>query len=324
MSDPRDRGAPADPHPYEALTPELVLAAVDASGHASDGRLLALNSYENRVYQVGIEGGRFVVVKFYRPQRWTDAAIREEHAFAAELVAAELPVVAPLAHEGETLLMHGGFRYAVFPRVGGRAPELDGAEAAAWMGRTLGRIHAVGARAPFRHRGGIDLDSHVREPMRQVLEGPLLPADCAARYRAAIEAALPPLAAAWSRAQPLERLRLHGDCHPGNVLWTEAGPLLVDLDDARSGPAVQDLWMLMTGREVQREALLEGYAQFRNFDHGELALVEALRLMRQIHYAGWLSSRWQDPAFPPAFPWAAEARWWDTHVNDIREGAQAL
>lgn len=313
-----------DPHPYDALTPDLVLAAVDAAGHASDGRLLALNSYENRVYQVGLEGGRFVVVKFYRPGRWTDAAIAEEHAFTAELAAAELPVVAPLSHAGETLLEHAGFRYAVFPRRGGRAPELDGAEAAAWMGRTLGRVHAVGARAPFVHRGGIDLESHVRAPMRQVLEGPLLPDACVARYRAAIEAALPPLADAWSRAQPVERLRLHGDCHPGNVLWTETGPLLVDLDDARSGPAIQDLWMLMTGAEAQREALLEGYSQFRALDYVELSLVEPLRLMRQIHYAGWLSSRWQDPAFPPAFPWAAEARWWDTHVNDIREGADAL
>jgi Ser/Thr protein kinase RdoA (MazF antagonist) len=313
-----------DPHPYDALTPDVVLGAADAVGFATDGRLLALNSYENRVYQLGLDGGGFVVAKFYRPGRWSDAAIGEEHAFAAELVAAELPVVAPIARDGTTLFVHAGFRFALFPRRGGRAPELEGADAAAWMGRTLGRVHAVGARAGFVYRERIGVDAMVRGAARQVLAGALLPPVLAARYRAAADAAARALDDAWRAVGPVATLRLHGDCHAGNVLWTDAGPLLVDLDDARSGPAVQDLWMLFSGSEAQRAALIEGYEQFRPFDLRELTLAEPLRLMRQIHYAGWLSSRWSDPAFPFAFPWAAEPRWWETHADDIREGTERL
>ena len=311
-------------HPYDALTPDVVLTAVDAHGFATDGRLLALNSYENRVYQLGLEGGGFVVAKFYRPGRWSDAAIDEEHAFAAELVEAELPVVAPIERDGRTLFFHAGFRLALFPRRGGRAPELEGADAAAWMGRTLGRLHAVGARRAFAHRERIGVDSMVRGAARFVLDGPLLPPALASRYRAATDDAARVLDAAWRSAGPVATLRLHGDCHAGNVLWTDAGPLLVDLDDARTGPAVQDLWMLFTGTAAQRAAMIEGYEQFRPFDPAELALAEPLRLMRQIHYAGWLSARWADPAFPAAFGFAGESRWWEMHLNDIREATGAL
>lgn len=313
-----------DGHPYDALTPEVVIDAIEAVGFAADGRLLALNSFENRVYQIGLEDRSFVIAKFYRPSRWSDAAIAEEHAYTRELVEAELPVVAPLERDGGTVFMHAGFRFAVFPRRGGRAPELEHLDVAEWMGRTLARVHLIGARDRFAHRASIDVEGYVRDAMRAVLAGPLLPRNLERRYEAAALAAAAALDGAWAAVEPVRRLRLHGDCHPGNVLWNEQGPLLVDLDDARTGPAVQDLWMLFTGEEAQRHALLEGYAQFRELDYRELGLIESLRLMRQIHYAGWISARWDDPAFPAAFPWAAEARWWEGHVGDLIEGIEGL
>ena len=313
----------ADLHPYDELTPERVLGAVEAAGYATDGRLLALNSFENRVYQLGLEDRSFVVAKFYRPGRWSDAQILEEHAYTAELAEAEIAVVAPLARDGETLHRHEGFRYAVFPRRGGRAPELEGLEVAAWIGRTLGRLHAVGARTRFAARPPIDPGTHVDRPAQDVLDSGLVPGALEHRYAAAIEAVRAAVGAAWSAAAA-STLRLHGDSHPGNVLWTEAGPTFVDFDDARSGPAVQDLWMLFTGGEAQREALIEGYEQFRLFDRSELALLEPLRVMRQVHFAGWIAARWDDPAFPRAFPFAGEPRWWEQHVADLAEAADGL
>ncbi len=309
--------------PYAGLHPERVLDAIAAAGLAPDGRLLALNSYENRVYQVGLEDGSFIVAKFYRPARWSDAAIGEEHAFTLELAAAELPVVAPLAFHGRTLLDHAGFRYALFPRRGGRAPELESAEPLLWMGRLIARLHGVGGRTPFRHRGVLDRATLVARPARAVLACGLLPADRRERYRAAIDRLDAAIAAREIALGPLRHLRLHGDCHPGNVLWTDAGPHFVDLDDARMGPAVQDLWMLAHDATAM-EALLEGYAEFGDFDRRELALVPALRAMRQVHHAGWIAARWHDPAFPAAFPFAAEARWWDEHLEDLAVAAQAL
>lgn len=309
--------------PYAGLHPERVLDAIAAAGLAPDGRLLALNSYENRVYQVGLEDGSFIVAKFYRPARWSDAAIGEEHAFTLELAAAELPVVAPLAFAGRTLLEHAGFRYALFPRRGGRAPELESAEPLRWMGRLIARLHGVGGRAPFRHRGVLDRATLIARPARAVLTSGLLPADRRERYRAAIARLDAAIAAREAALGPMRHLRLHGDCHPGNVLWTDAGPHFVDLDDACMGPAVQDLWMLAHGA-VEMEALLEGYAEFGEFDRRELALVPALRAMRQVHHAGWIAARWHDPAFPAAFPFAAEARWWDEHLDDLAAAAEAL
>jgi Ser/Thr protein kinase RdoA (MazF antagonist) len=264
-----------------------------------------------------------VVAKFYRPARWSDAAILEEHAFTHELAEAEIEVVAPLARDGATLFTHAGFRFALFPRRGGRAPELEGLEVAAWMGRTLGRLHAIGARTRFAHRASIDVDALVREPMHAVLGSELLPSALAPRYQRAVEDAAGALDAVWREVAP-GPLRLHGDCHPGNVLWTDSGPRLVDFDDARNGPAVQDLWMLLTGTDAQRNALLEGYESFRAFDPREWRLLDALPLMRQIHYAGWLAARWDDPAFPPSFPWAAEPRYWETHLRDVLEGTERL
>jgi len=309
--------------PYEGLSPDVVLAAVDAGGAWSDGRLLALNSYENRVFQVGLEDGGFVVAKFYRPGRWTDAAIEEEHAFARELAEAELPMVAPLVVEGRTLLREAGYRYALYPRRGGRAPSLESTDQLEWLGRLLGRMHAIGARERFTARTTLDRATMIEGPVRAALGSDLLPAHLFDAYRDAARRVDDAVAACFDAVGPVRRIRLHGDCHPGNVLWTDAGPHFVDLDDARMGPAVQDLWMLASD-DAMLDALLEGYGQFRELDPGELALIPALRAMRQVHYAGWIAERWHDPAFPAAFPFAAEARWWEQHIADLHELADGL
>ena len=309
--------------PYEGLSPDRVLDAVAACGLWTDGRLLALNSYENRVWQVGLEEGGAVIAKFYRPHRWTDAAILEEHSFAQELVAAELPIVAPLIFGGRTLLHHDGFRYALTSRHGGRAPSLESVEQLEWLGRLIARMHAVGARSAFVHRGRIDRASMVEQPMRDVLAARLLPVTSHDRYRAAVQRLDRAITARFEAIGPVQQLRLHGDCHPGNVLWTDAGPHFVDLDDARTGPAVQDLWMLAPDERAMT-ALLDGYTSMRDFDHAERALIPALRAMRQLHYAGWIAARWDDPAFPAAFPFAAEARWWEQHIADLHELSDEL
>jgi Ser/Thr protein kinase RdoA (MazF antagonist) len=312
-----------DPAPYAGLTPDVVLDAVSACGLWPDGRLLALNSYENRVWQVGIEDATPVIAKFYRPGRWSDAAIAEEHAFAQELAAAELPVVAPLRFAAGTLLQHAGFRYALAPRRGGRAPELESAAQLQWLGRLIARMHVVGARTSFVHRASVDRAALVTQPVQAVLASSLLPTDLALNYRAAATRLDAAIATRLAAIGPVRQLRLHGDCHPGNVLWTDLGPHFVDFDDAATGPAVQDLWMLAHDERAMT-ALLDGYRQFRDFDDGELALIPALRAMRQVHHAGWIAARWADPAFPAAFPFAAEARWWNQHVTDLHELADAL
>jgi Ser/Thr protein kinase RdoA (MazF antagonist) len=300
-----------------------VLDAVGACGLWPDGRLLALNSYENRVWQVGIEDAAPVIAKFYRPGRWSDEAIEEEHAFARELADAELPVVAPLAFDGRTLLRHGGYRYALSPRRGGRAPTLESIEQLEWLGRLIARLHAVGARQPFAHRGRIDRATMIGQPVQAVLASTLLPAHLRNGYLAATQRLDDAVAARLDAVGPVRTLRLHGDCHPGNLLWTDAGPHFVDLDDARMGPAVQDLWMLAHD-EPAMQSLLDGYAQMRDFDPAELALLPVLRAMRQVHHAGWIALRWHDPAFPAAFPFAAEPRWWEQHIADLHELADTL
>ena len=308
--------------PYAKLSPDCVLDAIEAEGFEPDGRLLALASYENRVYQVGIEDDEPLVAKFYRPARWSDAAIAEEHAFALELADAELPIVAPLVLEGRSLLQHEGFRFALYPRRGGRAPELESADHLAWMGRLLARMHGIGARARFHQRGVIDADTFIRHAADAVLASELLPERLDEVYRRRTDA-LADLIDARFEATAATRIRLHGDCHAGNVLWTDSGPHFVDLDDARSGPAVQDLWMLAPSPRAL-DALLEGYVEFRDFDVRELALIEPLRIMRQIHWAGWVAARWHDPAFPRAFGYVGEARWWEQHLHDLAEAQARL
>ncbi len=310
-------------HPYSSLTPDRALAALDSTGLRADGRLLALNSYENRVYQMGVEDGLPVVVKFYRPQRWSDAAILEEHAFTQALAANEIPVVAPLQLNGATLHVHEGFRFAVYPKQGGRMPEFDRAGTLQWMGRFLGRIHAVGAQHDFVHRPALDIESFGYASRDFLRSGSWLPPDLKAAWDSVVEHALASVANCYARAGEVRAIRLHGDCHAGNVLWTDAGPHFVDFDDSRMGPAVQDLWMLLSGerdaQQAQLAEILAGYEDFMEFDPRELYLVEALRTLRLIHYAAWLARRWDDPAFPAAFPWFNTQQYWQARILELRE-----
>ena len=322
-------------HPYETLTPDVVLDALASVGLYGDGRLLGLSSYENRVYQVHLEdpvdGVSIVVAKFYRPGRWTDAQILEEHAFSAELHLAEVPAVAPLAPQGRTLHHHAGFPFSVSPRRGGRAPELDDGEVLEWIGRYLARLHTVGAKHPFAVRPALDLASFGEEPRDWLLAHDAIPLDVQGDWERACAQALKQVAGALAQAQAagVRNLRLHGDCHPGNILWTpDAGPHFVDLDDARTGPAVQDLWMLLSGDRSQRQrqlgGLLDGYEQLRDFDRNELALIEPLRTLRLIHYSAWLARRWDDPAFPINFPWFGTTDYWRGQVLMLEEQMEAM
>ena len=314
--------------PYAELSPDIVLDALEAVGHRCDGRVLALNSYENRVYQIGVEDGPPVVAKFYRPARWSDAAIREEHAFAAELDAQQIPVVAPLRRDAESLFVHGGFRYAVFPRRGGRWPELGTADDREWVGRFLGRIHAVGRAGRFAERGRLRVDALGREAREAVLDGDWMPDYLAAKYEDVTDRLLAVIEAQAEDWGGARIGRILGDCHRGNILWTDAGPHFVDLDDCLSGPAIQDLWMLLAGSQqemrTQLTDLLKGYEQFADFDRGETALIEPLRALRMIHYSAWLARRWHDPAFPRAFPWFAEPRYWEEHYRALEDQLTAV
>ncbi|MEE4639603.1 MAG: serine/threonine protein kinase [Wenzhouxiangella sp.] len=308
--------------PFAMLGPERVLEAAEALDLVTDGRLLALNSYENRVWQIGLEEADPVIAKFYRPARWSDQAILEEHAFTAELAVSGLSVVAPLIFDGNTLHEHAGFRYALFPRQGGHAPEPEDEDALKRIGRALGRLHAVGQAGAFAHRGSISIEALGSGPRDWLLENQWIPYHLESAFRTLTDDLLAHVSAAWERAGEYRPIRLHGDCHPGNILWRE-GPHFVDLDDCRTGPAVQDLWMLISGERHDREQqwgwLLEAYATFCEFDPRELHLVEALRALRMIHYQGWLAQRWNDPAFPLAFPWFEDERHWENLIGQLRE-----
>jgi Ser/Thr protein kinase RdoA (MazF antagonist) len=309
--------------PFGPLTPDFILTAVEASGLRCDGRLLTLNSYENRVYQVGIEDAAPLIAKFYRPGRWSDAAILEEHTFLAELAEAEIPAVPALEIDGKTLHHHEGFRIALFARRGGRAPELDDPEVLGWLGRFLGRIHAIGARQPFAHRPDLTIRNFGEQPRDELLQSSFLPPELREAWLSVVNQALDGVRRCFDRAGELPMIRLHGDVHGGNVLWTDSGPHFVDFDDARNGPAVQDLWMLLSGDAPamarQFDSVLEGYEQFADFDPRSLNLVEALRSLRLIHYAGWIAKRWDDPAFPAAFSWFDTPRYWQDMILALRE-----
>jgi Ser/Thr protein kinase RdoA (MazF antagonist) len=315
-------------HPYDTLTPDSIIAAVEALGHVCDGRILALNSYENRVYQVGREEAAPVVAKFYRPARWTTAAILEEHEFALELARAEIPVIAPDVYDGRSLHEHGGFRYAVYPRAGGRWPELGTSDDRQWMGRFLARIHMVGRSRRFEHRQRLDWETMGVDTVEYLLEQGWIPPHIEEAYESVANDALDLVAQRFEEAAPCREIRLHGDCHPGNVLWTDDGPHFVDLDDCMTGPAIQDLWMLLSGKNEemrgQLDDLLAGYEEFADFDRHEVTLIEPLRTLRIMHYAGWLARRWNDPAFPRAFPWFEEPKYWEQHVLNLREQIAAM
>jgi Ser/Thr protein kinase RdoA (MazF antagonist) len=313
--------------PYQRLVPDLVLAAIETTGIRGNGSILALNSYENRVYQIGTDDG-FVVAKFYRPGRWADKAILEEHAFSLELAAQEIPVVAPIVIDGRTLHEHDGYRFALFPRRGGRWPELGSKDERVWMGRFVGRIHAVGGTRRFNARQTLSIEQLGRRSVADLLKSDWIPDHLTQSYRSITADALAAIERNFDEAAPYRELRIHGDCHPGNVLWTDHGPHFVDLDDCMNGPAVQDLWLFLSGSRDemggQLADLLEGYEQFRDFDYRELRLIEALRTLRMIHYTAWIARRWSDPAFPRAFPWFAENKYWEEHVLALREQRGAL
>lgn len=317
-----------DTPPYRNLTPDCILDAIDSAGFRCDGRMQALNSYENRVYQAWLEDDTSLIAKFYRPGRWSDAAILEEHHYALELAEREIPVVAPMMISGKTMHEHAGYRFALYPRRPGRSPELEDLETLRWLGRFIGRIHAVGALQPFVHRPAINIDSFAREPSRFVLEHNFVPTDLRETYRSVVDDVIGRVERAYDRAGRISSIRLHGDCHAGNILWTEEGPHFVDLDDARMGPPVQDIWMWLSGErnamQSQLSAVIAGYREFNDFETAQLALIEALRTLRMIHYAGWLARRWDDPAFPAAFTFFNTQRYWQDHILELREQAAAL
>ena len=360
MNAPLSTNPMAPRHAFETLTPDVVLDALASVGLFGDGRMTALSSYENRVYQVHLEHGldrdtaapRSVVVKFYRPERWTEAQIREEHSFSFELMSAEIPVIGPLVLQRDHLHHHAGFAFSVSPQRGGRPPELDDFEVLEWVGRFLARIHTVGAAKPFVHRPALDVQSFGIDSMDWLLSHDMVPLDVQAAWQKVCKNAIDLIAAQayFTRATTkssskngknnendadsgIQTIRLHGDCHPGNILWTptdapHGGPHFVDLDDARSGPAVQDLWMLLSGdrrqRTTQLSALVDGYEQFRPFDRRELALIEPLRTLRLIHYSAWLARRWQDPTFPSNFPWFGTSDYWTSQVHMLEEQMEAM
>ena len=309
--------------PFSHLDPDRILEAVESLGFECDGRVLALNSYENRVYRIGRDNGLPLVAKFYRPERWTDVAILEEHAFSAELLAADISVVAPLIINEQTLHHDQQLRFALFPMQGGHAPEPGDKETLIHIGRALGRLHCVGASKDFNYREKLGIENKAEEPVHYLLKAHWLPQELEDNFISLCEQLIDQIEHAWQRAGHFETLRLHGDCHPGNLLWRDNTVHFVDLDDALTGPAMQDCWMLLNGsfetRSQQMAWLLEGYEVFRKFNRAELHLIEALRAMRIIHYHAWIARRWHDPAFPAAFPWFESSRHWEGVITQLQE-----
>ena len=314
-----------DTHPFARLSPDVVMDAVESVGFRCDARILELNSYENRVFQIGIEDADPVIGKFYRPARWTDEQILEEHAFSAELADADISAVAPLSLGASTLSQFDDFRFALYPRRGGRAPDLDNLDNLEILGRAVGRIHSIGARIPFAHRPSITTDDYGYASREYLLRNGFIPAAYERDYRALTDELL---AAIDGRLEPHRFIRLHGDCHMGNVLWRDDVPHFVDFDDARMGPAVQDLWMMLSGEgseaNLQISAILEGYRAFMDFELAELALIEPLRSLRIMYHAAWLGRRWDDPAFPRAFPFYNTGHYWSQHLLQLRDQIERL
>jgi Ser/Thr protein kinase RdoA (MazF antagonist) len=309
---------------FSGLTPDLILDAIESQGILVESGLLALNSYENRVYQFVAEDKKRYVAKFYRPQRWSQAQIQEEHDFSIELASHEIPVVAPLVNNKQSLHVYDDFYFALFPSVGGRQFEVDDLNQVEWMGRFIGRIHAVAKSANFVHRPIISVDDYLITPLQELQNSPLIPSGLHQAFFTILQQVAD---LALSLYTSTNNIRLHGDCHPGNILWRD-GPTFVDLDDCRSGPAIQDLWMMLSGDRqqqfIQMDTLIEAYEEFCDFDTTQLALIEPLRAMRMVHYMAWLARRWQDPAFPQAFPWFADGKYWEQQILGLKEQLSAL
>ena len=314
--------------PFATLSPDLILDAIDSIGIQTDGRLLALNSYENRVYQVGVQDAAPIVAKFYRPHRWRDEQILEEHAFIQSLVDAEIPAVPANQISGNTLFAYQGFRFSLFDKRGGRAPELDQKGVLAWIGRFIGRMHSIGTMRDFQHRPCLDIASFGETPSQYLLDSNFIPPELKEVYRGVVVQALDGVGRCYDRAGDVDLIRLHGDCHMGNLLWTDEGPHFVDFDDSRMGPAIQDLWMMLSGApeemKQQLNEVLLGYEDFYDFNPQELHLVEALRTLRLIHYSAWIASRWDDPAFKVAFTWFNTQQYWQDRILELREQIAAM
>lgn len=323
MSDAAPAPSETNGADYQLLLPDQILSAVESVGLRCDGRLLALNSYENRVYQVGCEDGPPVIAKFYRPGRWSDAAILEEHDFTLELAANELPVLAPLVVGGATLHCVGPYRFALYPRQGGRPPQLDDASHLEQLGRLLAQVHNFGSLREFLHRRRLDCVRTSREASTYLMSAGFIPNDLQPAYASVAADAILSMNEGVTRCGETATLRLHGDAHPGNVLWFDDKPFLVDFDDAMMGPAIADLWMFLSGDRQEMQtglvSLLEGYCEFRALPARELHLVEPLRTARMMSHSAWLARRWNDPAFPLAFPWFGTQRYWQDHVLALRE-----
>jgi Ser/Thr protein kinase RdoA (MazF antagonist) len=313
---------------YTDLTPETILAAVESLGYETSGRMLALNSYENRVYRCELEQGGAIITKFYRPGRWSDKALREEHQFSLDLVGQEIPVVAPIIKSEQTKFEYEGYRFSIFPLRGGRWPDLESRDDLVWMGRFIARIHNVGRVSVFKHRHQIEIKRMGNDSSNFLQNNGFIPSYLEVAYQTLADDLLIQIQAAFERCGEYQSIRLHGDCHRSNVLWTDDGPHFVDLDDCCNGPAIQDLWMLLSGeRQEMTEQLcdlLEGYEEFATLELNELHLIEALRSLRMMHYAAWLARRWNDPAFPLAFPWFNTSQYWEQHVLELREQLSRL
>jgi Ser/Thr protein kinase RdoA (MazF antagonist) len=316
-------------HPYEGLTPDVVMDAVESVGYRCDARNLVLNSYENRVFQIGLEEAEPLIGKFYRPGRWTDDQILEEHEFTRELFELEIPVVPPILLNNEsTLAEYKGYRFSLYRRYGGRAPELDDEQSLTILGRFVGRIHAAGSAGVFSHRPSISVESYATSSRNYLLSNNYIPAELIPAYETITKELIAVMSGLFEQCQSVRIIRLHGDCHMGNVLWRDSVPHFVDFDDARNGPAIQDLWMMLSGsrehQSVQIRKILEGYTDFCDFNPLELRLVEACRTLRIMHHCCWIARRWDDPAFPRAFPWFNSQRYWSNHILELREQLSAL
>jgi len=316
-----------NPHPFDKLTPDFIIDAIEAQGLLCDGRLLALNSYENRVYQVGIEEQTPIIAKFYRPERWSDEQIEEEHAFSFELAEQELPIVTPLTVNESSLIRYDKFRIALFARQGGYAPELDHEDNLTILGRTLARMHLIGARIKFTHRPQITIQNFGTNSFNFISQS-FMPAELKPAYDSLCRDLLINMEDALQRAGRINSIRVHGDCHAGNILWRDDAPHFVDFDDARMAPSIQDIWMLLSGdrtqQSIQLKKILDGYLEFNDFNFSELLLIEVFRTLRIMHYSAWLARRWSDPAFPHSFPWFNTPRYWEEHILELREQLAAL
>lgn len=309
-------------HPFETLTPDFILNAIENHNYQCDGRILALNSYENRVYQVGIEEGEPLIAKFYRPQRWSNEQILEEHQFSIELAEHDLPVVPPLIINGETLLQCDDFRLSIYPRKGGHAPELDNLDNLFTLGRFLGRMHLVGAADSFQHRPAITCENYGHESVA-LIKAKFIPDHIRESYEVLVDEILAIIDRIYDDTKDSENIRVHGDCHVGNILWRNDAPHFIDFDDARMAPAIQDVWMLLSGDRARQLAqlseIMEGYNEFGEFPLDQLKYIEPLRTLRIIYFSAWLARRWDDPAFPRAFPWFNTTQYWEQHILDLRE-----